>query len=304
MRGRPLPEHAAAQAQLTVGVGEIYAAIRAPLREAVDRARRMVGSQRPDRIVLAGQSSWIPLVRQLFARPRSEGGLGLAPGKIEFDPEHAKTAVSRGACLLPVMRNALVGVSVDVSAFRVALLRDIYYQSPLGRRRELFRAGPIRDLEWVEDDPDPQTFARYLTIFSGDRDQVLGQFDFEATGEPLPAWQASAERTAKDLGLAEDASFPTAHDVERIREAEPDWCRKFSDRLATWPETELVAWMESTARRGSAERPVYRYYLTRSRRLLAVRDRGEHDIVLFRLDYAAGEFAALPAEQDPFAGVH
>ena len=62
--------------------------------------------------------------------------------------------------------------------------------------------------------------------------------------------------------------------------------------------------MEATSRRGAPDRPVYRYYLTRSRRLLAVRDRGEGDLALFRLDYAAGEFAGLPAEQDPFAGVH
>src|SRR5262249_5695569 len=80
--GRPLAEHPAASAQLTVGIDEIYAAIRDRLHEAVERARALVGSQRPDRIVLAGQSSWIPLVRQLFARPRSEGGLGLSPGKI------------------------------------------------------------------------------------------------------------------------------------------------------------------------------------------------------------------------------
>ncbi len=301
--GRPLADHPASKAQLTVGIDEIYGAIREPLREAVARARRLVGSHRPDRIVLAGQSSWIPLVRQLFARPRSEGGLGLAPGKIEFDPEHAKTAVSRGACLLPVMRDALVGVSVDVSAFRVALLRDIYYKSPMGRRRELFRAGPIRDLEWAEDTPDPKTFARYLTVFSGDRDQVLGQFDFGAPGQALPDWRASARRTAKQLDL-DEAAFPTPQEVERLRTAEPEWARRLSDRLATWPETELVAWMESDAAHGTPERPLYRYYLTRSRQLLAVRDRGEAGALLHRLDYAAGEFATLPPEQDPFAGVH
>ena len=67
-------------------------------------ARRLAKESKVDRVVLNGQSSWIPLVRRLFMRPRSEGGFGLAPNKIEFDPENAKAAVAKGACLLRIMR--------------------------------------------------------------------------------------------------------------------------------------------------------------------------------------------------------
>lgn len=133
---------------------------------------------------------------------------------------------------------------------------------------------------------------------------MLGQFDFEQPGAALPDWRDSARRTAAELDLGDDASFPSPQEVERLRQAEPAWSRRLSDRLAGWSETELVAWMESGGKHGEPERPIYRYYLTRSRQLLAVRDRGEAGVALYRLDYAAGEFATLPTEQDPFAGVH
>lgn len=302
VRGRPAADHPTAQAQVTVSVAEVYSAIEAPLRDAVMRARRLVGSQRPDRIVLAGQSSWIPLVRQMFARPRSEGGLGLAPGKIEFDPEHAKTAVSRGACLLPVMREALVGLSVDVSEFRVALLHDLYYQSPMGRHRELFRAGPIRDFEPVEDEPDPASFARYLTVFSGDAGAVLGQFDFGSDGARLPSWDEHGARARDRLGL--DFEFPTRSEFDQLAAADPDLHRRLTDAIALWPESVVVAWVESDATPGTSDRPRYRYYLTRSRRLLAVRHGGDDDVRLFELDHEAGANLESLADIDPFSGGH
>ena len=116
-------------------------------------------------MVLTGQSSWIPLVRRLFMRPRSEGGFGLAPNKVEFDETNAKAAVSKGACLLRVLRETLVGFDVDVSDFKANLLAEIFYKSPITGKRTLFAAGPIDDLHYVEDSPDPSSFARHLSVF-------------------------------------------------------------------------------------------------------------------------------------------
>ena len=117
------------EATAHVRIEEINRCIRAPLTEAVRLARTLAQEDKVDRIVLTGQSSWIPLLRRLLIRPCSEGGFGLAPNKIHFDAKNAKAAVSKGACLLRVMRDTLVGFDVDISDFKANLLGEIFYKS-------------------------------------------------------------------------------------------------------------------------------------------------------------------------------
>src|SRR5690606_9366976 len=210
----PLRQHTRG-ASASVSVAEIYEAIRRPLEAALARARRLERDGPVHRVVLTGQSSWIPLVRRMFTRPRSEGGFGLAPDKVVFDAENAKAAVAKGACLLRVMRAAMVGFDVDVSEFVANLLADIWYESPLGGRRVLFGAGLGDELRFVEERPDPASFARCLSVFSDAPAILLGQFDFRSQGEPLPDFRPSARATAHALALPDD--FPSHAELLELR---------------------------------------------------------------------------------------
>jgi hypothetical protein len=297
-------------ARAWVSVGEIHRCIAPALEEAMASARRLAKQSKVDRVVLTGQSSWIPLVRRLFMRPRSEGGFGLAPNKIEFDPENAKAAVAKGACLLRIMRETLVGLDVDVSSFRANLLADIFYRSTIDGPRVLFHPGPVDDLRYVEETPDPQSFARQLAIFQGSPPRLMGRFDFAAPGEELTPFADRAQHVAQALGNAGlgnaaaggTGTMPTHADYLALSETDRQR-RALREALHDWPETALIAWMEASARSGTLQQPVYRHYLTRNRNLCCVRDRGSDKRLFFlRLDPPSSRPAA--PREDPFSGVH
>ena len=294
LRGTALTE-----GRVSVRIGEVYQAIRGPLENAVLRGRKLTGGSRVDRVVLTGQSSWIPLVRRLFMQAKSEGGFGLPPNKIEFDEENAKAAVSKGACLLRVMRDTMVGFEVDVSDFKANLLADIFYKNPLGERRVLFGAGPIDDFGYFEDDPDPTSFAQHLAIFYGAPENILGQFDFSTPGAPLDDFSGLARELATSLGLE---SLPTPKELARIRTRDNATYQRISSGLLDWPQRSLIAWIEQDAS-ASSDRPVYRYYMSRNRNLVAVRDRGgEKRLFSMVLDERFDSYAS--ARENPFSGVH
>ena len=298
--GRRFRDPELARSPIAVTIGEIYQGIREPIERAVERARRLVCDERIDRVVLTGQSSWIPLVRRLFMRPRSEGGFGLPPSKIVFDAENAKTAVSKGACILRVMRDTLVGFEVDVADFKANLLADMFYVSPVGGQRALFRAGAIDDFSYVEESPDPSSFAEHLAIFYGTASNLLGQFEFSALGEALPDIEAIVARTCAELG----EEIPDHGELLRLRERDHPRYVRLASALLEWPERVLIAWMEGSATSGTGERPCYRYYLTRNRNLLAVRDRGDAGKTLYAIRSEDGFDASIPARDNPFSGIH
>lgn len=289
-------------ARISLSIGEIYRAIRGPIEQAVLRGRALVSDEKADRVVLSGQSSWIPLVRRLFMRPRSDGGLGLPPNKIEFDSDNAKAAVCKGACLLPVMRDTLVGFDVDISNFKANLLGDISYHSSLSGDRPLFSAGPIDDLRYREDAPDPSSFANHLSIFIGSDRRLLGQFDFSKPGDEVPPFESHARQTLEKLDLGD--SFPSYETVMKLEASDPRKFGQVVSHLRDWPERALVAWIERDAAIGSPEQPIYRYYATRNRNLLAVRDRGEQDKRLFAIELEARRESGVSPRENPFSGVH
>lgn len=291
-----------ADARVSLSIGEIYRAIRGPIEQAVLRGRRLVSDEKVDRVVLSGQSSWIPLVRRLFMRPRSDGGLGLPPNKIEFDSDNAKAAVCKGACLLPVMRDTLVGFDVDISNFKANLLGDIFYRSSLSGDRQLFSAGPIDDLRYTEDAPDPRSFASHLSIFIGSERDLLGQFDFSKAGDEIPPFESHARHTREKLDLGE--AFPSYDSVMQLESKDPRRFAQIVSQLRDWPERALVSWIERDAIAGTAEKPVYRYYVTRNRNLLAVRDRGEDDKRLYAIELEARRESGVSPRENPFSGMH
>jgi len=301
--GRSLQDTDLGEIKVGVTIGEVYRAIREPLETALERARRLVGDARLDRVVLTGQSNWIPLVRRLFTRARSEGGFGVAPEKIAFDAANAKAAVSKGACILRVMRDTLVGFEVDVADFKANLLSDIFYNNTVGGRRVLFSAGAIDDFSYVEEAPDPRSFAEHLAIFYGGPETLLGQFDFRDRGQALPAADEHVAEACRELGREE--AFPEHAELLRLREQDhPSYVRTVS-AMVEWPERVLIAWMERTAASPEGgERPIYRYYLTRNRNLVAVRDAGGGEKRLFTLQPEGSFEASVPARENPFSGIH
>ncbi len=291
----------APDARVPVSVGEIYDWVETYLEEAVTRAKRLIADHRVDRIVLSGQSSWIPLVKHLFMRPKSEGGLGLPPNKIDFDPQNAKAAVCKGACLLPILREALVGYEVDVSNFKANLLSEVYFfQNGRSGKKTLFEAGPIDELNSIELQPDPASFARHLSIFTGHPAQLLGQFDFNSAGDALADSSEFERQSCQALGL--DA-FPASDGLEAIKERDPSLSIAIHNELREWSETAVISWLERGLENGSPEVPTYRFYLTRNRTLCAVCDHGGGAKRLYRL---SGVPAApvLGADAHPFSGVH
>ena len=62
--------------------------------------------------------------------------------------------------------------------------------------------------------------------------------------------------------------------------------------------------MEDTANIGSEERPLYRYYLTRNRNLLAVRDQGPATKRIFALHVDDQRDDSVSPRENPFSGIH
>ncbi len=286
---------------LSVTAGEVYRATSEPLEDALARCRRLAGSRRIDRVILSGQSCRMPIVSWMFSRPSSGGGLGVPPSKIEFDEHNAKTAVSKGACLLHVMRETLVGIEVDIDDFKSRLLDDLYYRELDGSPHVLFKAGTIDDFGVCEDVPETRAFPRYLSIFCGPERRLAGQFHFCDGGERLPPRPTIGARVTPDGDREE---LPTRAEMLARRRDDRDSYLHWSARLLKWTERERIAWMEETATAGSVERPIYRYYLTRNHRLYAVRDRGADDRALFALKTDFTTQFELPPDEDPFSGIH
>ncbi len=241
----PWAADAVCESLLSVGADELWTAVAGNLREAVARARKLAGAKTIERVVLSGQSCRMPMVRWLLSSSRGEGGIGIPPAKIEFDEANAKAGVSKGACLLSVMRETLVGFDVDVADFKANLLADLFYVEVDGSHRNLFAAGAIDDLAYVEETPELRAFPKYLSIFYGSERQLIGQFLFDDQGERLPPVPASAGSGAL---AGRNGSGPASHrDLLELRETSRDRYAEIVSDVLRWPERERIAWMEETA---------------------------------------------------------
>ncbi len=293
LRAVPWAAEPASSEVISVSAGELLEAISPAMERALFKARQLTGDGRVDRVVLSGQSGRIPMVRWLLSRPPADGGLGIAPSRIDFDEKNAKQAVSKGACLLHVMREALVGFEVDICDFRARLLSDFFYlQADLGRR-VLFAAGEVDDLVPFEDVPEPRGFPKYLSIYCGDEDHLAGQFRFADDGESLPT-------------ALPDDSAPSHAELLALRERDRTRASRLTSTILGWSARERIAWMERSADAtgASPSRPVYRYYLTRQHDLFAVRDTGSAGKRLFALRADTSPITGLAPGENPFSGVH
>ena len=293
----PWAQDPRAETIVSVGADEVFQGISEPLEAAVEQARKLAQGKRVDRIALSGQSSRIPMVRWLLARPKNEGGLGTSPAKIDFDEENAKSAVSKGACLLHIMRETLVGFEIDVADFKANLLGDIFYLQVDGSRRLLFQAGFIDDLSYFEEVPETRCFPRYLSVFYGSEQSLIGQFLFKEEGEVLPP-------VPKGRQEGWDGTLPPHRELLQIREKERSRYGRYLSALLSWPDRERIAWMEQGAAPGSLDEPIYRYYLTRNHTFFAVRDAGNGAKRLYEMKPGQEPRFGVSPQEAPFSGIH
>jgi molecular chaperone DnaK (HSP70) len=297
----PWAEEDACERTLVAAAEEVWQAIRGPLEEVVGKAQKLAGDLSIDRVLLSGQSCRMPIVRWLLSKPQGEGGLGIPPARIEFDEQNAKSGVAKGACLLHVMRETMVGFEIDVADFKAHLLADIFYLEADGTRKVLFEAGSLDDFTCFEESPDPRAFPRYLSIFYGTEQNLIGQFLFAEKGEALPA--VPAARKVSGAGQ-KPKEMPGFRELLELREKDRSRYAAAVTELLRWSERERIAWMEQLAEPGSAAVPRYRYYLTRNHNLFAVRDGGPGAKRLYPLEGDDQVRFGLDPREDPFSGVH
>ncbi len=102
-------------ARVTITRDEVDERIRDRVAASIERAYNLwrftlahgqlglEGGARPDRVILTGRSSSIPLVAELFAKR-----FGLAADKIVFRPDQAKRVVVEGACFYRAFESAAI----------------------------------------------------------------------------------------------------------------------------------------------------------------------------------------------------
>lgn len=183
LTGCPLPELAELADRLecpwlTLEAGAVHDELRPALDRALEIARELVEERPLARVVLSGQSCHFPPVRWQFSLPRNRGGLGMPPARVIFDPTTAKSAVSRGACLLPVLRETVMGVRVDVDAFHATLREEIVLERAGGEHETLFTPGPLQEPRTHFLLTREDTFPSHLTLMTSRPHEVLGHVDF------------------------------------------------------------------------------------------------------------------------------
>ena len=114
-------------------------------------------------------------------------------------------------------------------------------------------------------------------------------------------WVVAMQETAQAASWNED--FPDHTTFLRMRDRDHGHYLRLANGMLNWPERILIAWMEATAHAGTLDCPIYRYYLTRNRNLLAVRDNGETKR-LFPIKTEETFDASVPARDNPFSGIH
>jgi hypothetical protein len=167
----------------------------------------------------------------------------------------------------------------------------------------LFSSGPIDDLACFEVKPEIRDFPRYLSIFSGSENRLLGQFLFGEPGEELPPLASKAGKSPMDKASQEPA-LPAREELLKLRHVDRAQYSRWLNQLLKWPEPKRIAWLEATASPGSPQQPAYRFYLTRGQALFAVRDCGKGGKRLYQLQPGEARVPGLDPWADPYSGMH
>lgn len=303
--------------------------------------RSLPPGKKIDRVVLAGNGARIPVIGPIVASPRDKSGLGVSNEQIKFDAGTAKLAVPIGACLRRIARK-VEGFKININMSRSLLPFELY--TNLGTRSvKMFDVGQIDEFRFfmrrgVSEDLEVEFVTRLEEADAG-TENYKPYVLFKTTQEGLPLidlkkedelWEAldmayglDAIPRLKDVMPAAFGAYdPKKSDdaksgVNIVKAANPTKeFKKVGDKVYTYGDmyrilgTELrlpqkIAWVEEAFNDPLPEGDiVHRYYLDVTKQLFLVRHHWKEGKVLYAAETDEKALEELPAERNPFSGMH
>ncbi len=295
---------------------------------------------RIDRAVLAGNGARIPIIGALVHKPREEGGLGIPFDQIKFDPVRAKLAVPIGACLRRIARK-VEGFKINIRISRNLLPFDVFLN--LGTSSvKLFETGQIDEFYFYQRTGVPEDLeAEFLTRLE-EADAGTENFKpyvlFKPKGEALPLIDLQKEeefwktldqgyglvtipKLRKIMSKAFGSYDPSSPNPDAGRNQvvldEGDKVfkevgeKKYSvkDMLEILRSEmnigQKIAWIEEAFTERPKEGEIaHRYYLDVTKQVYLVRDHWSEGKSFFMAETDENALEELPAERNPFSGMH
>lgn len=300
------------------------------------------GKMQPGKIhraVLAGNGARIPIIGALVHKPRETGGLGIPFEQIKFDPVRAKLAVPIGACLRRIARK-VEGFKIGIRISRNLLPFDIFLN--MGTTSlNLFPSGQIDEFFFFQRQGVPEDLeAEFLTRLE-EADKGTENYKpyvlFKPKGESIPLVDLQKEEEfwktldqtyglitipkAKKMSTKGFTAFQTGgptnvghnrmtpDDADKVFKEVGDKKYTYGDMLEILRNemgiTQKIAWVEE----GFSETPpegdiVHRYYLDVTKQIYLVRHHWSEGKSMFLAETDENALEELPAERNPFSGMH
>jgi hypothetical protein len=269
------------------------------------------------RVLLAGNGAndtRYALTRHLGERA------GIIKELVEFHPSEAKTAVAKGACLW-ALGNRLEGIQVSILR-RPRHPSTLYLVSAV-RSDQLYKAGE-RINRFAYAFPSAREGEEGNKLIQIDREvggeqQAFMMFHPAKQGRLLPSIEDLPIKRRQDLVVGNPDEFLLATETGLLHDfacRDPGQYLQMVDWVSHWEMLELlrkemtmeevIAWLESSA--ALQEEPplgqaFHRYYMDENRELyLVYHAQGKKLLVEGEVVESARK--SLPAELDPFSGVH
>lgn len=303
--------------------------------------QRSLNGKKIDRVVLAGNGARIPIISHIVAAPRDKGGLGIAPEQIKFDAGTAKLAVPIGACLRRIAKK-VEGFKININMSRSLLPFELY--TNLGTRSvKMFDVGQIDEFRFfmrkgVSEDLEVE-FVTRLEEQNVGTENYQPYVLFKVNGEGLPlldlakeddfwealeqsygldaiprvrdvyqgAWNAYDPKQGDDpkSGLNQVVSTNGAKEFKKVG----DHTFSMEDmHLILSSDMRLpqkISWIEQGFSEPLPEGEiVHRYYLDVTKQLFLVRHHWKDGKTLYAAETDEKALEELPAEKNPFSGMH
>lgn len=304
--------------------------------------RSLEAGKRADRVVLAGNGARIPIISALIHKPREKGGFGVGFDQIKFDPVRAKLAVPIGACLRRIARK-VEGFKINIKISRNLLPFELFSNLGMTSVK-IFPAGPIDEFLFfqrsgVSEDLDVE-FVMRLEEQDVGTENYKPYVLFRPKGEGLPVTDLQKEEDFWKLldqsyGLvtipklqkisskpftsfdARKAGADPKNGVNKIVVSEPDKVfkevgdKKYSNaEMLEILRSELtmpqkIAWVEEAFQDKLADGEiVHRYYVDVTKQVYLVRHHFSEGKKMFVAETDEEALEELPAEKNPFSGMH
>ncbi|MBX3470188.1 MAG: hypothetical protein KF878_25220 [Planctomycetes bacterium] len=304
--------------------------------------RSLEPGKRADRVVLAGNGARIPIIPALIQKAREKGGFGVGFDQIKFDPVRAKLAVPIGACLRRIARK-VEGFKINIKISRNLLPFELFSNLGMTSVK-IFPSGPIDEFFFfqrsgVSEDLDVEFVMRLEEQDVGSENyKPYVLFRPKGEGLPVPDLQKAEDfwklldqsyglvtipKLQKLISKPFAAFDPRAagadpkSGVNRVVVAEPEKVfkevgdKKYSqgDMLEILRNeltmAQKIAWVEEAFQEKLAEGDVvHRYYLDVTKQVYLVRHHWSEGKKMFIAETDEEALEELPAEKNPFSGMH